>query len=530
MKSGTAKNPSPPKRRCGRRIWLVALLLHAWLPVARALQLPPGWSKSGNPTSFDMGVDRAVMFEGKPSGYIKSISSNPRGFGMLFQKFSAAGYQGKRARFSAVVKSQNVEDWAGLMMSVIVEEATVASDSMQKRPIRGTQDWTVHSVVLDVDSRADNISIGFKLTGKGAVWINDVQFGEVGADVPVTNTILSSLPRGGMVPVSDWMRGGSNWSEYDMSTASPVAFKGKPSISIKSNHPNPEGNGSYMQVFDAETMRGKRISFSAFIKSENVEKSSGLCIDVLARSQEPPLNIQCSEIKGTQPWTRSSVVLDIDPAATQMQISIELNGSGALWISDVQLEKAGSDVAVTKGMGRGLLTHVDPMDVKGWVKTSSNNPNEYGAGIDPGFAVNGKYGGYIKSNISNPQGSSTFYQMIAATNFRGKRMRFSAAVMSENVKKQASLWMRVDSRENALAFDNMQNRPIKGTRAWTRYSVVLHVDPHAARITFGIQLTGSGAVWIDDARLEEVGSDVAITDMMKPPSGPRNLGFDEGEP
>jgi hypothetical protein len=40
------------------------------------------------------------------------------GFGTLMQDFRAKQYVGKRVRFSAFVKSENVEGWAGLWMRV----------------------------------------------------------------------------------------------------------------------------------------------------------------------------------------------------------------------------------------------------------------------------------------------------------------------------------------------------------------------------------------------------------------------------
>jgi hypothetical protein len=119
--------------------------------------------------------------------------------------------------------------------------------------------------------------------------------------------------------------------------------------------------------------------------------------------------------------------------------------------------------------------------------------------------------------------------MIPAADFRGKRVRFSAALKSEGVERSAGLWMRVDVKEKSVAFDNMTRRPVKGTQPWTVYSVVLDVDPSATNIVFGMLLSGKGALWLDGARLEEVSREVPVTDMMKPPSGPRNLGFDEQE-
>src|SRR3569832_2852668 len=81
--------------------------------------------------------------------------------------------------------------------------------------------------------------------------------------------------------------------------------------------------------------------------------------------------------------------------------------------------------------------------------------------------------------------------------------------------------MRVDGNGGMLAFDNMMNRPLRGTMDWTRASVVLDVPIDADGIAFGMILTGDDA-WIDDALLEVVGSDVASTNTVTPSPNPSN--------
>jgi hypothetical protein len=116
--------------------------------------------------------------------------------------------------------------------------------------------------------------------------------------------------------------------------------------------------------------------------------------------------------------------------------------------------------------------------------------------------------------------------------YQGKRVRFSANVKADNVADWAGLWMRIDDvnhRTNGvskvLGFDNMQRRPIKGTGGWKSYSVVLDVPEAATGIALGILLSGSGAVWLNGAKLEVVGNDVATTG--GPAQGPTNLGFEK---
>lgn len=149
-----------------------------------------GWVKAGShPGDYDMGIDANSAFTGGSSGFIRSNKPDPQGFGTYMQMFDATEYRGQRLRLSAFVKSAQLEKWAGLWMRIDREKKPVAFDNMQNRPITDTSNWTQHAVVLDVDSKATAVAFGILLTGKGAVWIDDVMFDVVGDDVPATDLV-----------------------------------------------------------------------------------------------------------------------------------------------------------------------------------------------------------------------------------------------------------------------------------------------------------------------------------------------------
>jgi hypothetical protein len=74
----------------------------------------------------------------------------------------------------------------------------------------------------------------------------------------------------------------------------------------------------------------------------------------------------------------------------------------------------------------------------------------------------------LKSIVSKADGFGTLMQTFKADSFRTKRIRFSGYVRSKEVMDWAGLWLRVDGSNGGemLAFDNMQDRPIKGTTDW----------------------------------------------------------------
>ena len=126
-----------------------------------------------------------------------------------------------------------------------------------------------------------------------------------------------------------------------------------------------------------------------------------------------------------------------------------------------------------------------------------------------------KHGGKASGSIRATDAAKafgTFTSAIKADNYRGKRVRLVAYVKPEGVKDWAGLWMRVDSKDKtAIAFDNMNARPIKGTSDWTQYGLVLDVPAEAEEIFFGCLLAGKGRLWIDDMELITVGADVPVT-------------------
>jgi hypothetical protein len=152
---------------------------------------PPGWFMAGSkPAAYDTGIDQQEAYNGHPSAYLKSNQAAIDGFGTLMQQFKADQYQGKRVRFSAFVKSEAIQDWAGLWMRVDKGSGqstkTLAFDNMQDRSIKGTTGWQNYEVVLDVPEDATGIFFGILLSKTGSVWLNTANFEVVPTSIPTT--------------------------------------------------------------------------------------------------------------------------------------------------------------------------------------------------------------------------------------------------------------------------------------------------------------------------------------------------------
>jgi hypothetical protein len=155
--------------------------------------------------------------------------------------------------------------------------------------------------------------------------------------------------------------------------------------------------------------------------------------------------------------------------------------------------------------------------VKGWqILGESGCCDVY---IDTTTRYSGEASGTIKSKLfSNDIKRQTVYLMqnIKADNYKGKRLRMSAFVKSENVER-AALWMRMDGEDmKVFNLDTMDNRPIKGTIDWQKYELVLDVPFETQQIVFGINLKGNGQVWIDDIKFEDTELSVPTTSIKSP--------------
>jgi erythromycin esterase len=152
--------------------------------------------------------------------------------------------------------------------------------------------------------------------------------------------------------------------------------------------------------------------------------------------------------------------------------------------------------------------------------TAASVAGQYDYGLDNVVKHGGKYAAYLTSLSPAPKGFLNFSQQYQATFFRGQRVRWSAWVRQTDLSGAGgALWMRVDGPTQILARDDMSTgeRPILGTADWHQVSIVLDVADNAVGFFAGVQLRGGGDLLVDDVKLEVVGPDVPVTDMLTAP-------------
>lgn len=163
----------------------------------------------------------------------------------------------------------------------------------------------------------------------------------------------------------------------------------------------------------------------------------------------------------------------------------------------------------------------------GWSATGSA-AKDYEMGSAVGNRHPGDKSGFIRAKAESA-GFGTLAQMVDADAYRGKRVRLSGYLRTEQAGK-GQMWMRVDGTgERSLGFDNMDDRALVGDTDWKRYEIVLDVPDGAIDIAFGFLLSGKGEIWADDFKLEVVGPDVPVTggNLRKLNREPVNLDFSQ---
>src|SRR3970282_2437960 len=129
-------------------------------------------------------------------------------------------------------------------------------------------------------------------------------------------------------------------------------------------------------------------------------------------------------------------------------------------------------------------------------------PEGYEAGVAPTTRRSGARSGFVRAT-GDADAFATFMQMASAEEFRGKRVRLSGWTRTKDVSGAAGLWMRMDTPRGMNGFDNMTDRPLRGSTAWTAVAVVLDAPADAYNVGFGLILSGAGgAAWVDDLRFD----------------------------
>jgi hypothetical protein len=313
------------------------------------------------------------------------------------------------------------------------------------------------------------------------------------------------------IPPVDWRLREAVPMEYqkgqEMASSISVAY-----LAPRVTEPTVGGYGSLQRSILTEEHYGKRLRFTTWVKTEEIEgwarlflQADGFDISYLLFD-----DVVEQALAESSDWRRYNLVMDVPPGSNTLMFGVQMGGGkGKIWIANARLEEVKAEVAVTPARDPRNLGFEEGF--RGW--TSTPGVQQYERGLDSANAHSGHRSAYLAGGGMH---FGTFYQVASADPFRGKRLEMSAYVKAKNLQERAMLWMQVDVNDpkagyRRVASDNMGDRPILRADDWVRHSIVLDVPAEATHISFGITLRGDGKVWLDDVTFEVVGSDVATT-------------------
>jgi len=270
----------------------------------------------------------------------------------------------------------------------------------------------------------------------------------------------------------DWIASGGDREAYALGTDPAMRRDERAALTLQSKRATPSF-GTVMTMADAASYRGKRVRLRGAMRSDDVRGKGGLWMRVDGPEGTSSLafdNMFDRPVCGTTEWHTYDVVLDVSPDAQKIAYGVLLQGEGRLWADSLALEAVGTDVATTD-LARPTVRGAGGIGASPAWFGAGSAPRKYEMSADANVR-RGEGASITLRAKGSPQGDDfgTLMQDMDARSFRGKRAHFSAFVRARDVGDWAGIWMRVDdAKGKTLAFDNMEDRPIKGTSEWRRY-------------------------------------------------------------
>lgn len=153
-------------------------------------------------------------------------------------------------------------------------------------------------------------------------------------------------------PITGWTFSALDIDQYTIEKDFNISNQSQFSIKLSSLKADIDPNlnfCNFFQTFKAKNYFGKRMKFSAFVKSEAVTGWSGLWmrIDDHSFNMLGFDNMSNRPIKDTTDWNYYSCVLDVPYESTNINFGLILAGSGTVWLDSCSFIEVEKTVPVT---------------------------------------------------------------------------------------------------------------------------------------------------------------------------------------
>lgn len=254
------------------------------------------------------------------------------------------------------------------------------------------------------------------------------------------------------------------------------------------------------QRFLSNNYKGKRIEFSAFIKSSKLNGNASLIIEahdgnlLLAKNQTNP-----DLIRGTLPWKQYTVDMDVPENGNLLVVKATVFGNGSISIAGADFKIIGKRNSLT-GQLNTYQYPLKPLNLSLAMDKSTNT-------VLSGWNFN-MHNRLVSATIENDKGNrilciqptkdhvagyAILSQIIKSDSYAGSRVAFSADIKSKNSEDSPSLWVKAGDGRNEWVRNSIVVS--SGTNDWKRYTAAVDVPELTKTIEFGFDYHGKGTLW-----------------------------------
>ncbi|MGA2671674.1 MAG: S41 family peptidase [Terracidiphilus sp.] len=132
---------------------------------------PAGWG--GGPAGT-IAVDDKIVHSSQRSVRLEPKADSSGAFSSL-TKMLPLDFSGSSIELRGFIRTEDVSGFAGLWMREEMDGEVVEFDNMQMRQVKGSTDWTEYSISLPVHPGAQQLFIGFLVSGTGKAWVDGLK-------------------------------------------------------------------------------------------------------------------------------------------------------------------------------------------------------------------------------------------------------------------------------------------------------------------------------------------------------------------
>src|SRR6185437_2489922 len=223
----------------------------------------------------------------------------------------------------------------------------------------------------------------------------------------------------------------TNPAEFTAGVDADTRRTDEPAMQLSSTTKRWGDAGIVIRGIDERPFLGKRIRYSAWVKSKDLANWAGLIIMVMG----PQNTVLAGDDMGDRPltktneWTRLESVVDVPPETLVIQIGMLMRGAGQFWFDGATIEVVGNDVPTT--------------DDQNWHCWSYSRPH-YSTRLDPATQRNGHPTRLLTSTVAgNGEWFAWDHNDRHPDQYRGHTVKMTAWIKTENVTAGSGLTLRV---------------------------------------------------------------------------------------